>query len=56
MCAIPGGFKIPASKLSVFGVPLLADRQHLSPYNISIRGFKSSAKHSGKMAEIWDQV
>lgn len=36
MCAIPGGFKIPASKLSVFGVPLLADRQHLSPYNISI--------------------
>mgnify|MGYP004509713743 FL=1 len=36
MCAIPGGFKLPTSKLSVFGVPLLADRQHLAPYNISI--------------------
>lgn len=36
MCAIPGGFKLPTSKLSVFRVPLLTDRQHLAPYNISI--------------------
>lgn len=36
MCSIPGGFKLPTSKLSIFGVPPLADRQHLEPYNISI--------------------
>ena len=36
MCSIPGGFKLPTSKLSIFGVPPLANRQHLEPYNISI--------------------
>lgn len=36
MCSIPGGFKLPTSKLSIFGVPSLVDRQHLEPYNISI--------------------